>query len=97
MAFQKSIEVKEYGITLPESYHKLQSIKIELGTLEYLIAVYASKELRESSPDKPITRKFGTIPYELVVAQEGDDIFAKTYTFIKNIPNGEYSTDTIDA
>jgi hypothetical protein len=94
MAFQKSIQVPEYGITLQEAYIKLASIKVEFGVVEYVLNTYASKEIREGNPSLVIARKTGTAPYELVLAAEGEELFAKTYNFIKST-NTEYS-DALD-
>lgn len=95
MAFQKSIELHDFGITLTESYHRLQSVKIESGVLEYTIAVYPSKELRTKNPGSPIFKTTNRAPYELVLAAEGDELFAKTYNFIK-ANDDQYKVDATD-
>lgn len=90
MAFKKSIQVPQYGITLAEGYVKLGSIKVESNQVEYVLVTYASKEVRTATPGVVISRQTGHAPYDMVLATEGDELFAKMYNFIK-ATNVEYS------
>lgn len=94
MALQKSINLENYGIELPNSYHKIDSIRIENGKIDFLIKIYASKEARDSGAE-PLKFTPMSVDYTEANTFAGDDLIAKLYTYVKTV-NSDYSADTVD-
>jgi hypothetical protein len=94
MALEKSISLQNYGIELPNSYHKIDSIRIEGGRVEFVIKVFASKEARDSNA-QPLEYNSDSVDYDELNRLEGDDFIAKLYTYVK-LTNPNYATATLD-
>lgn len=94
MALEKSITLHNYGLELPNSYHKIDSIRIENGHIEFMIKVFASKEARDSGAT-PLNFVLDNISYTQIQAFTGDDLIAKLYDYVKKA-NLEYTSGTTD-
>lgn len=95
MALQKSITIDNYGIELPNSYHKIDSIRIENGQINFMIKVYASKDARDQNAN-PLEFNSYPVDYDqLHDNHAGDNLIAKLYDYVK-VTNPDYQTDTLD-
>lgn len=94
MALEKSINLGNYGLELPNSYHKIDSIRIELGQVDFMIKVFASKIARDTGA-QPLSYDGGRVSYEELNRLEGGDLIAKLYTYVK-LTYPDYKSDTID-
>lgn len=95
MALQKAITLDNYGLELPNSYHKIDSIRIENGQINFMIKVYASKDARDQHAN-PLDYHSYSVDYDrLYLNHVGDDLIAKLYDYVK-VTNTEYQTDTLD-
>ena len=94
MALEKSINLGNYGLELPNSYHKIDSIRIEFGKVDFVIKIFASKTARDNGA-QPLNRDVGSITYEELNRLEGGDLIAKLYTYVK-LTYPDYKSDTID-
>lgn len=94
MALEKSINLENYGIELPNSYHKIDSIRIDNGHVQFAIKVFASKSARDSAA-QPLELNHGSVDYQELNRLEGVDLIAKLYTYVK-LTNSYYTTDTLD-
>jgi hypothetical protein len=94
MALQKSITLQNYGLELPESYNKIDSIRIENKNVSFVIQTYASKEARDTNA-APLRFESFNVDFDELNRIAGDDLIAKLYNYVK-LTNPEYSTDTLD-
>lgn len=95
MALQKLINLSSFGLELPNSYHKIDSIRIENGKIDFMIKVYASKDARDQNAN-PLEINSYIVDYDqLYQHHAGDDLIAKLYDYVK-VTNPEYQTDTLD-
>lgn len=95
MALQKSINLNNFGLELPESYHKIDSIRIDNGRIDFMIRVYASKDARDQNAN-PLEFYSNTVDYnQLYQHHAGDDLIAKLYDYVK-VTNVDYQTNVLD-
>jgi hypothetical protein len=95
MALEKTINLGNYGLELPNSYHKIDSIRIEDGRIDFIIKVFASKTARDQGAN-PLDYRGQSVEYnQLYRNHAGDDLIAKLYDYVKTV-NPEYQTATLD-
>lgn len=94
MALQKSITLQNYGLELPESYNKIDSIRIENKQVFFTIQTYVSKEARDANA-APLKFESFNVGYDELNRIAGDDLIAKLYNYVK-LTNDDYKTDTLD-
>lgn len=95
MALQKLINLNSFGLELPNSYHKIDSIRIDNGRVDFMIKVYASKDARDQNAN-PLEFYSYSVEYNrLYQHHAGDDLIAKIYDYVK-VTNTDYQTDTLD-
>ena len=94
MAIQKSTLVSQYGINLPESYIKIDDVRISDKEVTYFIKTFADKAARDTNA-QPLTVMSFACDYTYVNTLEGDDLIAKLYAFTKEV-HPEFKTDTLD-
>lgn len=95
MALEKTFNLENYGLELLNSYHKIDSIHIEDGRVNFVIKIFASKIAREQGAN-PLQFKPDSVDYSrLYQHHTGDDLIAKLYDYVKTV-NPEYQTATLD-
>lgn len=95
MALEKSITLENYGLELPNSYHKIDSIRIEGDRVDFLIKVYASKAARDQNANPLELYPYSVDFARLHQHHAGDNIIAKLYDYVK-VTNPDYQTATLD-
>lgn len=95
MALEKTINLDNYGLELPNSYHKIDSIRIENGRIDFVIKVFASKVARDQMAT-PLDYRPQSVDFaQLYREHTGDDLIAMLYDYVKRV-NPEYQTATLD-
>jgi hypothetical protein len=95
MALQKQINLENFGLELPESYHKIDDVRITDKNVFFTIKVYASQAARNSSAS-PLNVISMTARYEDVLTHEGDELFAKLYAMIRKVDPAYRSPAVLD-
>lgn len=83
MAIKVQHHVRSYQIELPESYHKIDDIRIRNNIVEYTILMFASQDARVNLA-QPIDVMSNGISLDSLNDYEGDNIVAKLYNYTKS-------------
>lgn len=95
MAIQTSYSSTQFGITLNESYHRINNVKIINKAINYEIEIYASKEARDSGA-VPVNSFYVTsIYFSDINSLEGEDILAKLYNLSKQIVEAYINNESL--
>jgi hypothetical protein len=85
MAIQTTHSSTKFGITLNESYHKINNVMIINKMVNYEIEIYASLEAKNLGAT-PVNSFFvNGVPFSEISTFEGEDILAKLYNLSKQI------------
>ena len=84
MAIQSTYFSTIFHVELPESYNKINNVRINDNVVSFDVLVYTSKEARERQAQPVANLPFGVSLVDLN-AFEGDNIIAKLYDCIKRM------------
>jgi uncharacterized protein YbaA (DUF1428 family) len=84
MAIQKETIIDRFGITLPETYCKIDSVHINRDqTVTFSINVYSDAAARDANA-QPLHEDHEVVKLSDLNVYEGNDILAKLYAFAKD-------------
>lgn len=98
MALQKSFDLENTGVFLPNAYHvirKIETFKIESGYISNIsISIYSSQEARQSGKDPVIENLISMMGYSFNYdLSSQNNILAQAYDYLKTLPEYQGSTD----
>lgn len=84
MAIKVEHTARSYQVLLPESYHKIDNIRIRNNVVEYDILIFATQNARVNLA-QPIDTLSNGIALDQLDNYTGDNIVAKLYDYTKTV------------